>query len=90
MKIPLVLTDLDDEFETFMRKTHSTVRQGSDQWTTMRLVWFAAAAVSADYFTVKLPMLSEEDGIANVRLFVKSLEDFIKGFRKENETSSFT
>jgi hypothetical protein len=73
--------DLDDEFESYMRKVNPTVPEHSTQYRESRRVFHAGAFVVFTYITYHVASLSEDEGV----VLLAELEKHLHAFRDRVE-----
>jgi len=76
--------DLDDAFESYMRKVNPTVAETSTQYRESRRVWFAAVAVIY-YYLLSVTTLPEDDAIKLLAKIEKQLREFKTRVEKDRD-----
>lgn len=67
--------DLDDVFESYMRKVNPGVPQHSAQFKESRRIWFASAA-AIHFHLLAMTELSDDEGLAELKKIELQLLEF--------------
>lgn len=72
----MIAFDIDDEFETFMRKANPKVKETSYQYFESRRVFAAGVAAFYFYLTNELTEVSEDQGMRELEKVRQQLVEF--------------